>query len=158
MPQNGNVWFIAASFGMTPTCSVPEGKAIFFPLFGSVNDFPCPDPDFKPGPGQSLEDFLTEGIQAHVDQVTQVELIIDGVPAPNLLDHRVTSHLFTFTGDTSLTAGFDPCITGEPQQAVSDGYWVMVLPLSPGTHTLLAKADFAGQHFETNNIVSIVRS
>ena len=49
----------------------------------------------------------------------------------------------------------DPCITGQEQQAVSDGYRVMVERLSPGAHTLLAKVDFAGQHFETSNTVTI---
>ena len=103
-----------------------------------------------------MEDFLTEGAQAIIDQVTNVELLIDGVPAPNMLGQRVTSPLFSITGDPSLTAGFDPCIIGTPQPAVSDGYWVMVLPLSPGEHILLVTVDFAGTQFVTENHVTIV--
>jgi hypothetical protein len=156
-PQEGNVWFIVAAFGAEAACTVPTGKSIFFPLVGTENDYPCPDPNFQPAPGQSLEDFLTEGVQAFMDQVTNVELWIDGVSAGDMLGQRVTSDMFTFTGDPSLTAVFDPCITGTPQQAVSDGYWVMIRPLPVGTHTILVKIDIAGQHFETTNVVTIAQ-
>ena len=54
----------------------------------------------------------------------------------NLFDYRATSRLFYFTGDPSLTSTFDGCITGSSQPAVSDGYWIMLAPLSPGTHTI----------------------
>ena len=154
-PQEGEVWFIGASFGSTPMCTIPKGKAIFFPLAGTVNDYPCPDPDFKPARGQSLEDFLTEGIKPIIDQFTNVQLFIDGVSAGNLLGQRVTTHLFQFTGNPDLTAVLDPCITGQPQDAVSDGYWVMVRPLPPGEHTLVVIDEIGDQRFTTTNIITV---
>ena len=48
---------------------------------------------------------------------------------------RATSAVFNFKGDPSLAA-FDPCVTGSLQPGVSDGYWVMLNPLTPGTHDL----------------------
>ena len=36
----------------------------------------------------------------------------------------------------SITTVFDPCITGTSQQAVSDGYWLMLKPLEAGQHTI----------------------
>ncbi len=43
--------------------------------------------------------------------------------------------MFSFVGDTSMTV-FDPCITGTRQPGVSDGYWIMLTPLSSGSHTI----------------------
>jgi hypothetical protein len=82
-----------------------------------------------------LEDFLTEGVNSLVGQVTRLEVEVDGVPLQNLFDYRATSELFTFTGDPSLTV-FDPCITGTPQAGVSDGYWVLLRSLPVGEHTI----------------------
>ncbi len=157
VPQSGLVQFIAASFGAgTVTCDFPFGKGLFFPLSGFINDFPCPDPNFQPAPGQSLEDFLIETVQPFVALITNVELIIDGVSAGNMFRQRVTSGLFTFTGDTSLQ-GFDPCITGTPQEAIADGYYVLIVGLAPGLHTLHVKITFAGTDFEVINEVTVVR-
>src|SRR6185503_16480724 len=104
--------------------------------FAYLNDYPCPDPDFKPAPGQSLQDFLTQGAKDAVDQtLTGLEVEVDGVPLRNLLSYRATSDLFDITFDPSLTF-LDPCATGAPQPAVSYGYWLMLAPLSVGTHTI----------------------
>jgi hypothetical protein len=135
--QSGPVWFLAGTVNesATRTCTIPTGKALFFPILNVEADYPCPaEYNFEPAPGQSLEDFLTESAKAWL-QVRALNVEIDGVPLQNLFGYRVTSPLFTFTGNTSLTH-WDPCITGEPQPAVSDGYWIMLAPLSAGNHTL----------------------
>jgi len=146
--QSGPVWFLADTPGtpetppVTRACDVPAGKAVLFPIINFENDFPCPDPTFKPDPGQSLEDFLTNGTASIpgardiIDGVTSLQVTVDGVQLTNLFDYRATSDLFTFTGDPSLTATFDPCITGSSQPAVSDGFWIMLTPLRPGSHTI----------------------
>ena len=150
--QSGPVWFLAGTSGATVerTLTIPQGKGIFIPLLNVINDYPCPDPNFQPAPGQTLEEFLTEGAVFFVDHATELALEVDGVPLGNLFDYRATSGLFTFTGDPSLTAVFDPCITGEPQSAVTDGYWVMLAPLRPGRHTIhsTSKAEFPEFGFE----------
>ena len=98
-------------------------------------------PPFQPAPGQTLEDFLTHGsdpwlgASGIVDLVDILEVEVDGVALRNLFAYRATSKLFTFTGDTSLQS-FDSCITGTPQYGVSDGYWIMLPPLSKGQHTI----------------------
>jgi hypothetical protein len=133
--QSGPVWFLAGTTGgaVKRKCTMPAGKAIFFPIINILNDFPCPDPNFKPAPGQSLEDFLTEGARAVIDLVDERVVEVDGIPLPSF---RATSKLFTFRGDPSLTPVLDPCITGRRQKGVSDGYWIMLAPLSRGTHTI----------------------
>ena len=69
--------------------------------------------------------------------MTELEVEVDGVALQDLFDYRATSRLFTFTGDLSLGDGvWDSCLTGSPQPAVSDGYWIMLTPLSVGNHTI----------------------
>lgn len=135
--QSGKVWFLAGSFGgsVERDCTVPAGNAIFFPIVNIINDYPCPDPSFQPAPGQTLEEFLTEGADFFISHVTELEAEVDGVALEDLFDYRATSKLFTFTGDPSLTE-IDPCITGTPQFGVADGYWIMLAPLSAGSHAI----------------------
>jgi hypothetical protein len=145
------VFFLAGTTGTKTTrgCNVPSNKMIFFPIVNLLNDYPCPDPTFIPGPGQSIEQFLTVGYRPNpgarqvLDHTTQLSATLDGTALnvdlrlpPVASPFRATSPLFEFRGDPSLTAAFDPCVTGKDQPGLSDGYWIMLNPLSPGPHTL----------------------
>jgi hypothetical protein len=147
--QNGPVWFLAGTIGgaATRSCTIPAGRAIFFPIVNAINDYPCPEPPpFEPAPGQSLEAFLTEGAKGFIDPVTVLEVDLDGKSFGDLFSYRATSKLFAFTGAADLAA-IDSCVTGSPQLAVADGYWIMLRPLSPGSHTLHFKG--SGPSFST---------
>jgi hypothetical protein len=145
------VWFLAGNLGgeSTRTCTVPSGKAIFFPLVNYLNDYPCPDPSFHPAPGQSLQDFLAQGAAGLIDAVDILEAQVDGAPLQDLFGYRGISSLLTFTGDPSWVS-LDSCITGSEQFGVSDGYWVMLAPLKPGTHTIHLRGGISAFGFEVN--------
>jgi hypothetical protein len=132
--QDGDVWFLAGPLapGYSRTCVIPAGKAILSAVVAFIDDFPCPNPDFKPPAGQSLEAFLRADVGPYIDAVSLATATLDGKP---LKVRRVATGLFGFTGAASLSA-YDPCITGSPQLGVSDGYWVTIDPPAPGTHTL----------------------
>jgi len=140
--QSGPVWFLAGTpgFPATRTCTVPTGKAILFPIVNVIDDANSCPPGTpgggQPAPGQSLEDFLRQDAATYIDPVDILEVEVDGVALHDLFNYRAPSRLFPFTGDPSLTAVFDPCITGSSQPGVSDGYWIMLAPLSAGTHTI----------------------
>jgi hypothetical protein len=137
--QRGGMWFLAGTPGGTAprVCTIPAGKTIFFPIITLENDYPCLfDPSFQPAPGQSLPDFLTEGAVSVINQVTDLHASLDGKDIPNVQSYRGTSNMYSFAGDISLKSVLDPCITGSQQRAVSDGYWLLLAPLSPGHHTL----------------------
>jgi hypothetical protein len=136
--QRGGRWFLVGSPGgaVTRSCTLPAGKKIFFPIISVENDYPCPDPTFQPAPGQSLKDFLTIGAVTAINQARHLHASLDGATIPILAGYRGTSNMYSFAGDPSLTAIFDPCITGSQQKAVSDGYWLLLAPLSSGRHTL----------------------
>jgi len=67
------------------------------------------------------------------DHIVNPSVDIDGLPVPNIASYRVVSPQFEFTAP-------DPNILlvpgGGPGTAVADGYYLMVSPLSRGTHTI----------------------
>ena len=136
----GHVWYLGTTFGgavtLTRKCTLPRGRALLVNLSGILNDYPCPDTTFHPKPGQSLYNFLALGAKQIVDGVDALTLTVDGRGVPDLFSYRDPTPLFSFTGNPTLATSIDACITGHPQPAVADGYFVMVKPLDPGTHTL----------------------
>jgi len=136
--QQGPFWFVGGPIGQSfsTTCTIPAGTAIVVPVNAYLDDYPCPNPAFKPAVGQSLESFLQGDVAGVIDTVSLAEAQLDGKP---LRARRVTTGLFPFTGADGLT-GFDPCVTGSPQVGVSDGYWVFIDPLPRGDHSLLLRS------------------
>ena len=78
-------------------------------------------------------------IEAHIRDLF---CTIDGVPVENLAAYRVQSPQFTFTAPTPWIFGD----TGGAGTSVSDGYFLMLAPLSRGAHTLRYGGSF---HFST---------
>jgi hypothetical protein len=138
--QSGPVWFLAGAGGgeIKRTVTVPLGKPLFFPISNWINDYPCPpsDPPFEPPAGKTLEVFLQEYIGTYVEMIDVLECEVDGKPLKDLFDYRVISGLFPFTAAADIGLTGDPCTTGSPQLATSDGYWVMLRPLPPGEHVI----------------------
>lgn len=140
--QEGPVWFLPRIagprvFSGTRTCTIPAHKAVLLEIGAYVDPYPCPDPNFQPAPGQSLYDFLIADAKAFMDGVNLLEVSLDGQPFSDVLSYRFHSEdLFSLTGDLSLQPTFDPCITGSPQPAIVDGFFMMFKPLDPGPHTI----------------------
>lgn len=139
--QSGPVWFIPRIagprvFSGSRTCTVPLGKAIFLEIGAYVNEWPCPDPNFNPAPGQSLYEFLLVDANAFMDGVNHLEVALDDQPIDDVLGYRFHSaDVFQLTGDPSFAA-LDPCVIGTPQPAIVDGFFMMFKPLPIGAHTL----------------------
>jgi|SRR5579859_161783 len=126
-PANpGPVVFLGGPASGTLQCVVPAGKPIFFPI---IND----------------ECSTNEGLGTDAAQLTACTRgIIDAVGRSTLrvtLDHvslvdpaafRAASPSFDVDLPTSNIFGATP----GAGTSVSDGYWVMLQPLSAGSHTL----------------------
>ncbi|HEX5111210.1 MAG TPA: hypothetical protein VFV79_00070 [Saprospiraceae bacterium] len=137
--QSGPVYFLFGTPGgnATRTATIPAGKPVLFPLVNIYWQEDCPSPIGNgPEPSQTLQEFLTASCAFFTDQAGDLSASLDGVEFSNLSNYRATSDLFTYTGNPDLGSCFDGCINGLPQQAVTDGYWLMLKPLSPGSHTL----------------------
>ncbi|HZM15076.1 MAG TPA: hypothetical protein VFE28_03665 [Candidatus Krumholzibacteria bacterium] len=65
-----------------------------------------------------------------------LRLVHAAIPRPEFhRSFRGTSDLILLDIDSSWGVA-DPCVTGAPQPAVVDGFWIMLAPLPPGVHTL----------------------
>jgi hypothetical protein len=116
-------------------CRVRLGKPVLIGVQAVLNSYPCPDPSFEPAPGQTLEEFLREGAVAYNNLYSNIAATIDG-HAVELGGHRHTTDLFSNVVHPSLVSRIpDPCLTGTPQPAVGDGWYVVVV-LAPGQHQI----------------------
>jgi hypothetical protein len=124
--QSGPVYFLAGTMG-TPverTCTVPADKAIFFPI---VTSFGCITAE-----GETVES-LTATNKGFIDHVTELEAVVDGVPLTSLGSFRFVAPVFLISFDATEPL-YD--IPPGPYTTVSDGYWIMLEPLSVGQHTI----------------------
>jgi hypothetical protein len=149
--QSGPVWFLASAFGgrftAERTCTVPPGKALFFPInqatFGAAV-LDC-EPT-KPGVPCDIT-VLRAAAAAAMDPVT-LAASIDGVPVRHLRDSRVQSPVFSVTLPEGNVVDV-PSGTYAPM--VSDGYWLMLAPLSAGRHTIHFQSSIPSGPFAGNN-------
>ena len=143
--QQGPVWFLAGVWdgrGKPPTrsCKVPRGKYILFSIANAIwlNTPPNGDP-----PNNTETDYrqvANDGLPPSIGG--ELEATLDGNPIifnPETPIIRSQSPVFTasFPRDPSApfdnVFGLDPnTLTGYP--IVSDGFWVILPPLSRGDH------------------------
>jgi hypothetical protein len=125
--NNPNVWFLAGTFGGNAEreCTIPAGKAILFPII----IYECSYAEY---PASKTESDLLSCAKSQTDHVTNLAVSVDGVNIPDLQRYRVQSALFNFTFPRDNVYGVAEGLT----QAVSDGFWVFLKPLSPGKHEI----------------------
>jgi len=129
----GGVFFLAGSFGETVTRSftVPANIALFLPLLNNAGiAYPAkPNPQPKPNQNQ-VPQLRTLYAAPTIDSASGLHVTLDGVSLLGSVT-RVRSPVFHFTSPAE-GGFFDP----GTYTAVSDGYWLFLAPLPPGTHEL----------------------
>jgi len=147
----GHVWFLGGTFAITTvgttnfgiahrTGTIPAGTALFFPLIDSEDSVA----EEKAGIGCypagtcTSETCLRNCVEGLLSNVTGVFCTIDSVPVANLQNYQFISSLFTWGPLPANNLFGDPTNfpAGLTTQAVSDGFFVMVAPLSAGSHTI----------------------
>jgi hypothetical protein len=127
--QHGPVWFLMGSFGgpITRTCTIPDGKALFFPILNFVDL----------NVTTQTADELRAEIAPCMDAVTALSVEVDGLPIENFNrlqeKFRVRSVVFEVSLPDNNLFGLVP---GTYSPAVDDGFYMMLKPLGVGTHTL----------------------
>jgi hypothetical protein len=129
--QIGPVWFLAGSTtgNAERVCSIPAGKSILFPLLDSE----CSYAEF---PRLKTESDLRACAVAQQNEVTHIEVTIDGTTLARQQVYRVQTPLFNFTFPNNNLFGAPP----GPSQSVADGFYVFLPPLSTGKHDIMFKA------------------
>lgn len=125
--QSGPIWFLGGNFGgkTERNCTVPSGKAILFPII----NVEC---TYKDSEEAKSEQDLRNCAKADQDKVTNLDVTIDGTKLENLRSYRIQSPLFNVTLPNDNVIGKTPGAT----QGISDGYWILLKPLSPGKHEI----------------------
>ncbi|MEO7108667.1 MAG: hypothetical protein ABIZ09_19995 [Rhodoferax sp.] len=116
--QSGDIWFLAGTYGTARTertCTVPEGKTLFFPLINYVSFL-----------GENSEEncmLLGGRVAALTNNASALVLVVDGNPFKSLESHRFATTCFSL-------------VPGQPADAVANGYYVALRPLAKGRHVL----------------------
>lgn len=134
--QTGHVWFLGgvfnASGSVTRNCIVPTGTALFFPIVNFEVDRITPPILDLPDMRALLKDALS--------QVTILTAAVDGVSLSNLNRYNTgfngptfsvtlpENNIYQYYGYDVPAGSYEPLITG--------GYYLMLAPLSAGTHTI----------------------
>jgi hypothetical protein len=126
--QSGPVFFLAGTAGGAEDRSftAPAGKYLLAPLLvGELSQLEI-----------GFDKTAAEVRQAAKDQadlIDELHATFDGAPVSSLFDYREVSPDFTFVAAPGNPIGVP---AGDSGIAVADGYFLMLAPLSPGTHVL----------------------
>jgi hypothetical protein len=135
--QGGSKVFFLVGVAPTATqsCTVPAGTTLFFPVLNVESDNVCP----LVTPAMTVVE-LRSLAKSLMDAATNLHASIDGVPVQDVSSYRVTSPVFSFTLPATidnLCTAFGGTVAGTTiSPVVGDGYYLMLAPLPPGTHTL----------------------
>jgi hypothetical protein len=129
--QRGPVWFLATPLGTVErTVTIPFGKFLFVGLLNAEAS------DLE-GLGATRAERRETAIWL-ADHIGGVRCEVDGVAIPAIDSYRVTSPQFAFDAPTPWIFGD----TGGRGKSVADGYYIMLAPLSRGTHTIRVTGAF----------------
>jgi hypothetical protein len=117
--QSGRVWFLAGTFGGGPAtrvCTVPAGKALFFPIVNAV--FVATEPG-------ETEEIAHEVLRGHIDQVDVNTLTVElnGVPIPNLGGYRAHTPTFPVVFPDDNLFGVEGGVTPSPPPTATGSCW-----------------------------------
>jgi hypothetical protein len=128
--QKGPVWFLPGTAGgkLERSCTVPAGKAIFMVIL----DAECSKTEF---PKLNTEEEFRK-CTGDLNEGATLSATVDGIKLKDLEKYRVESPMFNMTFPSNNIFGQK----AGPTIAKSDGWYVILEPLSPGTHNV----SFAG--------------
>jgi hypothetical protein len=139
--QHGHVWFLAGGYGsskITRKCSIPKDNYIFFPVINMLH---------YPASGVQLTCKSAKERAAMNNNLLRSFIVtIDNHKIVNPAFHRYSSpecfDLFDLVPKSTAPKAYP---------SATDGYWVMLRPLSPGSHRIKFRAEYhnPGQDFGT---------
>lgn len=160
--QSGKVWFLTGAFTteveenpfntIDRECEIPTGVAVFFPIINVECSTDADDP-FKLILDDNGNEVLDEDgdscaakfINGKVAVVKDLSVVIDGVTVKNLEKYRFESPVYdvVFEDPDDNILGIDcEVVDCNNIKSKSDGYWIMIPPLSIGEHTIQFTGSF----------------
>jgi hypothetical protein len=143
--EGGEVLFLAGTFSgntVERECTVSSETWLFFPVVNTVNLEPegtFTEQQLRTLSNRQMNQFLAR---------STMFVTVDGEPiAISEQENRADTPLFTVNLPKNNVFGVKP----EPYDAVADGVWVLLPPLSEGTHTIEFGGTFNGGAFTQDN-------
>jgi hypothetical protein len=138
---DSRIWFLPASLGgeVTSTCYAPQGTFLVLLTLA----FECSEAE---GNGRTLAE-LTACNEENFEPNTAV-VTFDGTTASDLDDYIVTTSLVTLPAYNIFGA--------DPTLSVMKGYFMVLTPMSRGTHILHASGEFPAFPFQAGVTYTIV--
>ncbi|EKE76621.1 hypothetical protein [Gallaecimonas xiamenensis] len=131
--QSGPVWFLASApndHKVERYCNVPAGKYLFVPVMSQLaapnyeNEFECP--------------AVQQAVAIKWPQVKTLSLELDGHDLGSLAAFRQKARsCFDLLGSVSRDR-----LPPKIYPSATEGYWVMLRPLSPGEHSLKIRSRY----------------
>jgi len=136
-PIDPRIYFLPVSLGgeWTTTCEVPAGTFLVL----NVGLGECSSLEAEPFFGAD-ENSLLACTDALFNRLNYAEVGLDGVTATDLNEYIVTTDPITLPPNNLNST--------ESGLSMSKGYFLVIPPLSPGTHTLRAYDEFAAFGFQ----------
>ena len=129
--QSGEVWYLAGGFGtsiISRNCTVPAGRHLFFPIINAVHYTP-PEANWS---CDAVHNAVTSAFQSYV----HLNVTLNGTKIDPTKVLRL-SPLACFDLLAKVPAEFE---APNLFPSAADGFWMMLRPLAPGTHSLSFKA------------------
>ena len=117
--QSGEVWFLAGTYGSRRTqrsCRIPSGKYLFFPIVNYISS--------RPEGNATSCAALMKRAASLTDAPSALALEVDG-------QRFDASRIPRLAGQSCFSL-----VPGTPADAASNGYFVMLPPLSKGRHLI----------------------
>lgn len=130
--QTSPVWFLAGTFGISVRrkCQIHHDMAIFFPIVEKECSFA------EEGDQLKTEKEMCNRASYLMDVVVDMSVVIDGIELKCLNKYRARSRVFDLVFPPDNVYGVSPGNT----RSVTDGYWLLIKPLTVGNHTIRIRA------------------
>jgi hypothetical protein len=124
--QSGPVSFLAGTLKgpAERSCTIPADKAILFPVINF-------EASVAEGDGTTDEELAAHA-EFEMDQITNMHAMISGININELKQYRIQSPPFNVTLPIENVLG----LPAQTTKMISDGYWLFLKPLEPGTYDL----------------------
>jgi len=134
------VYLVPGAAFSTTSFEMSKNQTLLVPVINILSEYPC-TASGKPKRGETIEHFLKSKADVAIDQAANIKVDFDFERIEITDKNRITTNLFYFKGNKELARCIDPCVTGQIQSAVSDGYWLFFENLTPGKHILTIHAE-----------------
>ena len=144
-PINPHIWFLPVSLGgeAQATCQVPPGSF----LVVTPGFIECSSIEPAPFFGGDVNALLG-CVDGWFEELSFAEVILDGRPVTNLNDYALTTIPVTLPPNNLLST--------DSGLSLSKGYFLVIHPLSRGTHTLRLYDEFQAFGFQAGITITIV--